>query len=158
MTRRQSRLKFYSEPTPRDPAHTSCHHRAEGNAHPSGTSRTAKSRPADILSPRPRCKRLIPSPGPRLPKPFALPRAVKLYEVDPDTPLTVAPPTPPAWQRVLLARHPKRPHSLDYVERLLTDFQEIHGDRSFADDPAIVSGMAQFEGRPVMLVRSEEHT
>jgi acetyl-CoA carboxylase carboxyl transferase subunit alpha len=55
-----------------------------------------------------------------------------------------------------LARHPKRPHSLDYVERLLTDFQEIHGDRSFADDPAIVSGMARFEGRPVMFVGEQK--
>jgi acetyl-CoA carboxylase carboxyl transferase subunit alpha len=57
-----------------------------------------------------------------------------------------------AWQRVLLARHPKRPHTLDYIERLFTDFHEIHGDRSFADDAAIVCGMAFFEGRPVMLV------
>jgi acetyl-CoA carboxylase carboxyl transferase subunit alpha len=56
------------------------------------------------------------------------------------------------WQRVQLARHPKRPHSLDYVQRLFTDFHEIHGDRSFADDPAIVCGMALFEGVPLMLV------
>ena len=50
----------------------------------------------------------------------------------------------PAWLRVQLARHPKRPHSLDYIERLFTDFQELHGDRSFSDDPAIVAGMALF--------------
>jgi acetyl-CoA carboxylase carboxyl transferase subunit alpha len=62
----------------------------------------------------------------------------------------------PAWQRVLLARHPKRPHSLDYIERLLTDFEEIHGDRGFADDPAIVAGMAQFEGRPLMIVAEQK--
>jgi len=61
-----------------------------------------------------------------------------------------------AWQRVLLARHPKRPHTLDYIERLFTDFQEIHGDRSFADDAAIVCGMAVFEGRPVMLVGEQK--
>ena len=61
-----------------------------------------------------------------------------------------------AWQRVLLARHPKRPHTLDYIERLLTDFHEIHGDRSFADDPAIVCGMALFEGRPVMVVGEQK--
>src|SRR5271169_5621992 len=61
-----------------------------------------------------------------------------------------------AWQRVLLARHPKRPHTLDYIERLFTDFHEIHGDRSFADDPAIVCGMAFFEGRPVMLVGEQK--
>ena len=57
---------------------------------------------------------------------------------------------------MLLARHPKRPHSLDYVERLLTDFQEIHGDRSYADDPAIVAGMGHFEGRPIMLVAEQK--
>jgi acetyl-CoA carboxylase carboxyl transferase subunit alpha len=61
-----------------------------------------------------------------------------------------------AWQRVLLARHPKRPHTLDYIERLFTDFHEIHGDRSFADDAAIVCGMAFFEGRPVMLVGEQK--
>ena len=61
-----------------------------------------------------------------------------------------------AWQRVLLARHAKRPHTLDYIERLFTDFHEIHGDRSFADDPAIVCGMAFFEGRPVMLVGEQK--
>jgi acetyl-CoA carboxylase carboxyl transferase subunit alpha len=61
-----------------------------------------------------------------------------------------------AWRRVQLARHPKRPHSLDYIERLCTDFQEIHGDRSFGDDPAIVSGMAQFEGKPLMIVAEQK--
>ena len=61
-----------------------------------------------------------------------------------------------AWQRVLLARHPKRPHTLDYIERLFTDFHEIHGDRLFADDPAIVCGMAFFEGRPVMVVGEQK--
>ena len=61
-----------------------------------------------------------------------------------------------AWQRVLLARHPKRPHTLDYVERLFTDFHEIHGDRLFADDPAVVCGMAFFEGRPVMVVGEQK--
>jgi len=62
----------------------------------------------------------------------------------------------PAWRRVQLARHPKRPHSLDYIERLFTDFQELHGDRSFADDPAIIAGMARFEERPVMIVAEEK--
>jgi acetyl-CoA carboxylase carboxyl transferase subunit alpha len=57
---------------------------------------------------------------------------------------------------VQLARHPKRPHTLDYVERLLTNFQEIHGDRAYADDPAIVCGMGQFEGQPVMLVGQQK--
>ncbi len=62
----------------------------------------------------------------------------------------------PAWRRVLLARHPKRPHSLDYIERLFTDFQEIHGDRAFGDDAAIVAGLAQFEGRPVAIVAEQK--
>src|SRR5437762_7079970 len=62
----------------------------------------------------------------------------------------------PAWRRVQLARHAKRPHSLDYIERLVTDFQEIHGDRLFGDDAAIVAGMGQFEGRPVMLVAEQK--
>jgi acetyl-CoA carboxylase carboxyl transferase subunit alpha len=60
------------------------------------------------------------------------------------------------WQRVQLARHPKRPHSLDYVQRLFTDFHELHGDRSFADDPAIVCGMGLFEGAPIMLVGQQK--
>ena len=51
-------------------------------------------------------------------------------------PPTEDPPKSIAWQRVQLARHPKRPHTLDYIERLFTDFQEIHGDRLFADDPS----------------------
>jgi acetyl-CoA carboxylase carboxyl transferase subunit alpha len=79
-------------------------------------------------------------------------------EVNSEAPAGVAEPDP-AWRRVLLARHPKRPHSLDYVERILTDFQEIHGDRVYGDDPAIVAGLGQFEGRPVMLVAEQKgHT
>jgi len=57
---------------------------------------------------------------------------------------------------VQLARHPNRPHSLDYIERIFTGVQEIHGDRFFADDPAIVSAMALFEGRPVMVVAEQK--
>jgi acetyl-CoA carboxylase carboxyl transferase subunit alpha len=57
-----------------------------------------------------------------------------------------------AWARVLLARHPQRPYTLDYIERLFSDFTELHGDRRFGDDPAIVGGMARFEGRSVMVV------
>src|SRR5260370_22190562 len=60
------------------------------------------------------------------------------------------------WQRVQFARHPKRPHTLDYVQRILTDFQEIHGDRLFGDDAAIVCGMARLEGKPVMLVGEQK--
>ena len=53
------------------------------------------------------------------------------------------------WQRVLVARHPNRPNTLDYVERLFTSVDELHGDRRFADDHAIVTGLAEYKGRPV---------
>src|SRR5215813_463657 len=56
------------------------------------------------------------------------------------------------WQKTLVARHPARPYTLDYVEKLMTDFVELHGDRRFADDPAIVAGMADFRGRSVAVV------
>ena len=62
----------------------------------------------------------------------------------------------PAWRRVLLARHAKRPHSLDYIGRLIDGFEEIHGDRSFADDAAIVAGFGTFEGRPVVVVAEQK--
>ena len=60
------------------------------------------------------------------------------------------------WQRVQNARHPKRPHTLDYVQRILTDFQEIHGDRLFGDDPAMVCGMGRIDGRPVLLIGEQK--
>lgn len=61
-----------------------------------------------------------------------------------------------AWQRVQLARHPKRPQSLDYIEAVFTDFQEIHGDRHYGDDPAIVCGMARLGEQPVMLCAQQK--
>jgi len=57
-----------------------------------------------------------------------------------------------AWQISQVARHPQRPYTLDYVQGLFTEFQELHGDRAFADDPAIVGGLARFHGEPVMLI------
>jgi acetyl-CoA carboxylase carboxyl transferase subunit alpha len=57
-----------------------------------------------------------------------------------------------AFERVQLARHPDRPYALDFIERLFEDFVEIHGDRRFADDPAIVCGLARFHGVPVIVV------
>jgi len=66
------------------------------------------------------------------------------------------PPSNPSWERVQLARHPKRPHSLDYVQRLFTGFHELHGDRAFADDHAIVAGMGWFDTRPVMIVAQQK--
>ena len=57
-----------------------------------------------------------------------------------------------AWRRVQLARHAQRPRTLDLVPRLFDDFTELHGDRRFGDDPAIVAGPARFEGVPVMVI------
>jgi acetyl-CoA carboxylase carboxyl transferase subunit alpha len=57
-----------------------------------------------------------------------------------------------AWQTTLVARHPKRPYTLDYVRLLVEGFEEIHGDRRFSDDPAIVCGVGSFRGRAVMIV------
>ena len=57
-----------------------------------------------------------------------------------------------AWQISQVARHPQRPYTLDYIEYLFTDFEELHGDRAYADDPAIVGGLARFEGIPVMVI------
>jgi acetyl-CoA carboxylase carboxyl transferase subunit alpha len=56
------------------------------------------------------------------------------------------------WQRVQVARHPSRPTTLDYVERLFTEFVELHGDRRFADDHAIVTGTASYKGEPILVV------
>ncbi len=56
------------------------------------------------------------------------------------------------WQVVQLARHPQRPYSLDYIERIITDFQELHGDRTYSDDPAIVAGIGRLASRPVMVI------
>ncbi len=64
---------------------------------------------------------------------------------------TLGPPQD-AWDRVLLARHPQRPFSLDYISMLCAEFTELHGDRRFADDPAMVGGLARFEGQAVMVV------
>jgi acetyl-CoA carboxylase carboxyl transferase subunit alpha len=57
-----------------------------------------------------------------------------------------------AWQISKVARHPQRPYTLDYVQAMCTDFEEMHGDRSFADDPAIVGGLARFNGQTVMVI------
>jgi len=60
------------------------------------------------------------------------------------------------WQRVQVARHPKRPYALDYVAALCTDFQELHGDRQFKDDQALVGGTAFFDGRAVMIIAQQK--
>ncbi|HEX5135154.1 MAG TPA: acetyl-CoA carboxylase carboxyltransferase subunit alpha, partial [Thermoanaerobaculia bacterium] len=56
------------------------------------------------------------------------------------------------WQKTLVARHPTRPYTLDYIGALMTDFVELHGDRKFAEDAAVVAGLARFRGRPVAIV------
>jgi len=56
------------------------------------------------------------------------------------------------WQKAQISRHPNRPYTLDYIEAMLTDFLEMHGDRAFADDPAIVSGMAKLDGSPIVVI------
>ena len=57
-----------------------------------------------------------------------------------------------AWQISQVARHPQRPYTLDYIEHLITDFQELHGDRAYADDPAIVGGIGRLDDMPVMVI------
>jgi acetyl-CoA carboxylase carboxyl transferase subunit alpha len=66
--------------------------------------------------------------------------------------LTAEPDTPNAWDRVKLARHANRPYTLDYIELLFTDFFEIHGDRRFGDDPAMVAGFASFHEQPCVVI------
>jgi acetyl-CoA carboxylase carboxyl transferase subunit alpha len=60
------------------------------------------------------------------------------------------------WQRVQLARHPNRPYALDYINLIFTDFMEFHGDRRFAEDPAVVGGFAKLDDQPVMLVGTQK--
>jgi len=60
------------------------------------------------------------------------------------------------WQISQLARHPQRPYTLDYIVRLFSDFEELHGDRHYADDHAIVGGMARLDGRPVMVIGQQK--
>jgi len=61
-----------------------------------------------------------------------------------------------AWQITQLARHPLRPHTLDYIKRVFTDFDELHGDRVFHDDTAIVGGVARLDGRPIMIIGQQK--
>jgi acetyl-CoA carboxylase carboxyl transferase subunit alpha len=60
------------------------------------------------------------------------------------------------WQRVQLARHPARPYTMDYLSRIVTDFHELHGDRRFADDAAMVAGIAMFDGSPVVIMGQQK--
>ena len=60
------------------------------------------------------------------------------------------------WQKVQVARHPARPHTLDFIERVFDEFEELHGDRQFADDASLVGGIAKLEGMPVMIIGHEK--
>ena len=81
-------------------------------------------------------------------------------EPTPDPSPVESPPAPPvtnpSWERVQLARHPKRPHALDYIQRLFTDFRELHGDRLYGDDPAVVGGFGYLDGKPVMVIGQQK--
>jgi acetyl-CoA carboxylase carboxyl transferase subunit alpha len=68
----------------------------------------------------------------------------------------VSGPPQDAWERVLLARHPQRPYTLDYIRMLCTDFLELHGDPRFADDAAMITGLAQFEDRPIVVIGNQK--
>jgi len=70
----------------------------------------------------------------------------------PAHPQPVQVPTPEAWIKTELARHPQRPYPMDFIEALFTDFSEIHGDRAFSDDAAMACGMAFFHGEPVLVI------
>ena len=61
-----------------------------------------------------------------------------------------------SWQIYMVARHPNRPYTLDYIERLFTDFNELHGDRSFADDPAIITGIAKLDGESIIVIGQQK--
>ncbi len=61
-----------------------------------------------------------------------------------------------AWDHVQLARHPERPYTLDYIERIFERFREVHGDRKYAEDPAIVGGMALLDGQPLMVIGQQK--
>ncbi len=68
----------------------------------------------------------------------------------------VVPGERPPMERVQLARHDRRPYALDYIERIFTDWRELHGDRSYRDDPAIIGGTANLDGRPIMLIAHQK--
>lgn len=61
-----------------------------------------------------------------------------------------------SWERVQLSRHPKRPHSIDYIESLIDDFHELHGDRRFSDDPSMITGFGYFRGQKVAVIGIEK--
>ena len=78
---------------------------------------------------------------------------------EPNQAPTDAPESPasnPTWERVQLARHPKRPHAADYIAKIFTEFSELHGDRFFGDDAAVIGGFALLDSKPVMVIGQEK--
>ena len=60
------------------------------------------------------------------------------------------------WQRTQLSRHPSRPHAIDYIEKMVTDFHEVHGDRRFSDDPSMIAGFGYIDGQKVAVIGIEK--
>jgi acetyl-CoA carboxylase carboxyl transferase subunit alpha len=75
---------------------------------------------------------------------------------DPEVSPESTPVTNPTWERVQLARHPKRPHASDYISRIFTGFSELHGDRFYGDDAAVMGGFALLDSKPVMVIGQEK--
>jgi acetyl-CoA carboxylase carboxyl transferase subunit alpha len=81
----------------------------------------------------------------------------RIHALHPESaPAPVSIETNAAYKRVQLARHPKRPHAVDYINRIFTDFAELHGDRAYGDDLAIVGGYAFLDGKPVMVIGQQK--
>src|SRR3984893_1080816 len=75
---------------------------------------------------------------------------------DPEVSPESTPVTNPTWERVQLARHPKRPHATDYISRIFTGFSELHGDRFYGDDAAVMGGFGLLDSKPVMVIGQEK--
>src|SRR5580658_8493460 len=75
---------------------------------------------------------------------------------EPEAVPEASPVTNPTWERVQLARHPKRPHASDYISRIFAGFSELHGDRFFGDDAAIIGGFALLDSKPIMVIGHEK--
>jgi acetyl-CoA carboxylase carboxyl transferase subunit alpha len=75
---------------------------------------------------------------------------------EPDSAEAAVPVANPTWERVQLARHPKRPHAVDYINRIFTGFSELHGDRFFGDDAAVIGGFGLLDSKPVMVIGQEK--
>ncbi len=99
-------------------------------------------------------RRPLRKPAPALTPPPIEPVTVLPLEVQ--TIPATSDETSETWKRVQLARHPQRPHTLDYIKRLCTDFVEMHGDRRYGDDQALVGGLAEFEGRSVFVLGQQK--